>query len=270
VLTVAKLIPLALLLGLALLSSSAPSALPHPSPVAASSPDYARALLVALFPLQGFEVVPVLAGSTRGGKHTIPLATAGALGFAALLYSAIQLVCARALPHLGASRAPLAETAGVLGGQTLERVVALGANVSAIGIAFGMIVMTPRYLAALGEHGQSLGFLGRVNLRGVPVVGVVITFGAVALLGSLESLESLFVLSSSAVLIQYLAASAALLRLSWRSELGLRRRAALPAVLAVFAIGMLARAIDTRELIVLAGLIGAGLLVLLAAWARER
>lgn len=264
-LTVAKLVPLVLLLGL--LFVPAPAFVERPPP---SVPDYPRALLVALFPLQGFEVVPVLAGSVRGGKRTLTLATAGALGFAAALYAAIQLVCARALPNLGSSRAPLSDSAAVLGGPALESAVAFGANVSALGIAFGMIVMTPRYLSALGEHGTSLGFLSRKNSRGVPLVGVVITFGAVALLGVFESLESLFVLSSSAVLIQYVAASAALIRLSSRAELGLRRRAAVPGLLALFAIGLLARAVEPRELVVLGGLLVAGLLVLLAAWARER
>jgi amino acid transporter len=265
-LTLAKLLPLVLLL--VLLFVPAPER--ASAPVISDESDFPRALLVALFPLQGFEIVPVLAGSTRGHKHTIPIATAGALVFASLLYAAIQLVCARALPNLAASRAPLAEAAGVLGGTTLEQIVAIGANVSAIGIAFGMIVMTPRYLAALGEHAKSLGFLARNNSRGVPGSAVAITFGAIALLASFESLESLFVLSSSAVLIQYVAASASLMRLSWRGEVGLARRDALPALLALFAIGLLARAVEPKELVVLGALLAAGLLVMLAAWARER
>jgi APA family basic amino acid/polyamine antiporter len=265
-LTAIKLVPLLLLLALAF----APARPPSPAALEASQavPDWGRALLVALFPLQGFEVVPVLAGSARG-RNIVPVATLGALCFAGLLYAAIQLVCVRSVPELGLAKAPLAEAALALGGTGPARWVELGANVSALGIAFGMMVMTPRYLSALGAHAPRFAFLARSSARDVPHYALLLTLVAVILLSSLESLESLFVLSSSAVLVQYVAASASLIRLSLRRDRGLSAVAGVPALLTLGAAFLLALAIDLRELMLLAGLLGIGVLVLLAR-PRER
>jgi amino acid transporter len=266
-LTAIKLVPLLLLLALAFVPAS-PSA-PGAQHASQAAPEWGRALLVALFPLQGFEVVPVLAGSARRGHNTVPLATLGALCFAGLLYAAIQLVCVRAVPELGLAKAPLAEAALALGGAGPSRWVALGANVSALGIAFGMVVMTPRYLSALGAHAPRFAFLARSSARDVPHYALLLMLVAVILLSSLESLESLFVLSSSAVLVQYVAASASLIRLSLRREHGFSAVASVPALLTLGAAFLLSLAIDLRELLLLGGLLGVGVLVLLAR-PRER
>ena len=270
-LTITKLVPLGLLLVLGL---GFTRVAPEPAPaVEAVAPAWGRALLVALFPLQGFEVVPVLSGSVRGGRHTLTLATFGALCFAAALYAAIQWTCVRAVPGLGGVSAPLADAAAVLGGSgssLLARAVAVGANVSALGIAFGMVVMTPRYLAALGGQQNALAFLGQVNPRGVPSAALLATLLAVVLLGSLESLESLFVLSSSAVLVQYVAASASLIWLSLRRAHGLTPRYVAPALLALGAVTLLASSIEARELVVLAAFLAVGGVVLLASPGGER
>ena len=160
-LTASKLVPLLLLLALAF--APAPSSAPGALGARQAAPEWGRALLVALFPLQGFEVIPVLAGSVRRGRNTVLLATLGALCFAGLLYAAIQLVCVRGVPELGLAKAPLAEAALALGGPGPARWVELGANVSALGIAFGMMVMTPRYLSALGAHAPGFAFLARIE-----------------------------------------------------------------------------------------------------------
>jgi amino acid transporter len=266
-LTALKLVPLLLLLALAFATPRPPA--PGALEASQAAPEWGRALLVALFPLQGFEVVPVLAGSARRGRNIVPLATLGALCFAGLLYAAIQLVCVRSVPELGLAKAPLADAALALGGPGPARWVELGANVSALGIAFGMMVMTPRYLSALGAHASQFAFLARSSARDVPHYALLLTLVAVILLSSLESLESLFVLSSSAVLVQYVAASASLIRLSLRREHGVSAVASVPALLTLGAAFLLSLAIDLRELILLAGLLGVGVLVLLAR-PRER
>jgi amino acid transporter len=263
-LTILKLLPLVGLLLLALWFAQAPVAAVVPAASTLGGPEWGRALLVALFPLQGFEVVPVLAGSVRRGRNTVPLATFGALVFAGFLYAAIQLACMRGVPELGLARAPLAEAALAFGGPRAARLIELGANVSALGIAFGMIVMTPRYLAALGAHAPRVSFLARTDARGVPHVALLLTLGAVVVLSLVESLESLFVLSSSAVLVQYVASAASLVRLSLRREYGLTPGAAIPALLSLGAVFSLSLAIDLRELLVLGALLSLGAVLLVA------
>ena len=150
-LTVLKLIPL-----VALVAAFLASRPPLPAAWAPTfDPSWLGAGLTAMFALQGFEIVPVIAGQTRAPERAVPWATVGALAFSAVLYVGLQTACVVALPALASSRAPLAEAAGVLGGPLLARVVILGTSVSSLGICMGMMVTTPRYLSALAKDGRS-------------------------------------------------------------------------------------------------------------------
>ncbi|HET9932666.1 MAG TPA: APC family permease [Polyangiaceae bacterium] len=259
VLTLLKLLPLAALLFFALLAQ--PSARPAASGGAPA--DFGRALLIAVFPLQGFEVVPVLAGSARG-RGAIVFATAGSLLFAAALYSLIQLACVTAAPDLAAHPAPIVEAAKRVGGAPLMGLVSVGTNLSAFATAFGMIVMTPRYVAALGSDGGFSARLAALDQRSVPRVALLGSAVLIALLASSERLGALFVLSSSAVLLQYVSSMASLVRLSWRGHAGLSRAWIVPALSSLLAVGFLAKAVDEHEVValgltLLAGALAAGL-----------
>jgi amino acid transporter len=144
--TVLKLAPL---LVVAAVFAAAGPAVPR-ALAATEVSDFTRAALIVVFALQGFEIVPVPAGHAQKSLRAVSAATVLSLAFAVGLYLVLHAACVAALPTLGATPAPLAAAAGVLGGPGLGRVVAFGTNVSALGIAFGMFAMTPRYLAALG------------------------------------------------------------------------------------------------------------------------
>lgn len=261
VLTILKLLPLVLLVAAFAVGAGGPP--PAGAPVHA---DYARGVLVALFPLQGFEAVAVLAGSARSGRSVL-IGTVGALSLAAALYAAVHVACVSAVPALASTAAPLVAAARALGGASLERLVAVGTNVSALGIAFGMLVLTPRYVAALGTEAGLGNWLGRVDGRGVPRAALAATLlGVGALLVSARTVSVLLVLSSAAVLVQYLTALASLLRLSLRRRYGLSRRAAVAPLLGVFAVALLGSSLELRELVLLAlALVSGGL-----AWAARR
>ena len=157
-LTALKLLPLVLLvLAFALAWGR------FPAPAAATlDAGWWRAALTVVFACQGFEIVPVIAGQVRASSRAVPFATLGSLALAIGLYLALVLACVTALPTLASSTAPLAETAGVLGGDGLARLVAAGTSVSALGISFGMMVTTPRYLSALAAGERKLFDLERV------------------------------------------------------------------------------------------------------------
>src|SRR5947208_3309394 len=176
-----------------LLLSPAPAAAPA---LFRPSASWLAAGLVAMFALQGFEIVPVIAGHVRSPARAIPVATIGSLALAAVLYVILQAACIRALPGLAASRAPLAETAAVLGGPLLFRAVAAGTTVSALGIAFAMMVTTPRYLSALAEGGRVALGLDSMSARGVPSRALLVTWALVVLLLQSGSRAELFALSS--------------------------------------------------------------------------
>jgi basic amino acid/polyamine antiporter, APA family len=212
-LTALKLVPLLVLAAAGL------AAAPHAEAVAPSAGgSWLGAALLATFAFQGFEIVPVVAGQARAVGKIVPLATVASLGAATVLYLALQTVAVRALGSgLVASEAPLADAAGAVGGDAMRALLTWGTSLSALGIAFGMVSMTPRYLAALAAQELLAGRLSEMK-SGVPrralvvtvvlVVGLAVTFGA--------HLDELLVLSSVAVLCQFASAAAALGWLSVR------------------------------------------------------
>jgi APA family basic amino acid/polyamine antiporter len=175
-----------------------------------------------VFALQGFEVVPVLAGHSRSGA-SVQRATLLTLVSATLLYVLLQLVAAHALRAPGPEQvAPLSAAAGFYAGDGFSRLVSAGQLISALGIAFGQMVTTPRYLAALGRPDALGAWLGQEHVLGTPRRALALTVAAIAVLVTLGDLSSLFVLSSVAVLSQYSAAAASLLRLMGKGVLASR------------------------------------------------
>ncbi len=234
-LTALKLVPLLALAAIGL--AWGPLALPPVAPVAApaASGSWLGAALLAAFAFQGFEIVPVVAGQARSVGRVVPLATLASLGAATLLYLALQTVCVRTMgARLPGSEAPLADAAGVAGGPTLRALLSWGTSLSAVGIAFGMISMTPRYLAALAAQEALPGRLHAIT-RGVPRRALVLTTALVVLLALAlgAHLDELLVLSSVAVLVQFASAAAALGGLALRRLHGFSPRdagLALPAL----------------------------------------
>src|SRR5262249_4740218 len=167
---------------------------------------------------QGVESGAVIAGQVRSSARAVPLATFGSLALAVALYVLLVLACVSALPDLARSQAPLADAAGALAGPQLARLVAAGTRVSALGISFGMIVTTPRYLSALAAGERAFFGLERVSPRGVPLRALAVTWAVDAVIVSLGDLGELFALSSIAVLAQFGTSALALLVLAQRRE----------------------------------------------------
>jgi amino acid transporter len=263
-LTVLKLTPLLLLLA-AWAVYSGPTVTPAP---AQPSMGWLRAGLTAMFACQGFEVVPVIAGQVRSSARAVPRATVGSLVLAVTLYIGLACACVVALPDLASSSAPLVDAAGVLGGAGLGTLVFLGTSVSAGAIAFGMIVVTPRYLSSMAAGEGGLFGLDRIAADGVPRRALFVTWVLVAAFVAAGELGELFALSSLAVLMQFGVTAAALLALAFRRERGLRPRDAWPAPLTLLvAVGLAAFGATAREGLVAAGVVALGLVALW--WARR-
>ena len=130
-----------------------------------------------------------------------------------------MLACVTALPDArlvgGAARGHGRASSAAPG---LARLVAAGTSVSALGISFGMMVTTPRYLSALAAGERTLFGLERMSASGVPLRALAVTWLVVATIVSLGELGELFVLSSIAVLMQFGTSALALLVLAWRAR----------------------------------------------------
>jgi APA family basic amino acid/polyamine antiporter len=263
-LTVLKLLPLLALLGAFFLYAG-----PASPPVAGGDTAWLGAGLMIMFTFQGFEIVPVIAGQVKASARAIPVATVGSLLLAILLYVGLVAACVVALPDLAHSAAPLADAAGVFGGTSLARVVALGTSVSALGIALGMMVTTPHYLSALASGQRALFDLERLDARGVPMRSVFVTWALVTLLVNAGDLGELFALSSIAVLMQFGVTAAALVALAFRRYRGLRPIDSWPALpTLVVGIALVAFGATKREGLVALGAVIAGLM--LARFAKVR
>jgi amino acid transporter len=111
--------------------------------------------------------------------------------------------------------------------------VGFGTSISALGIAFGMTVTTPHYLAALARGEPRRYGLDTLSARGVPRRALAATWLLVSLTVQSGTLGQLFALSAAAVLAQYFVTAAALLALARRRERGLTPRHAWIAVPAI-------------------------------------
>ncbi len=258
-LTVFKLVPL-----LALVVVYALAGFPGPASVATAVPvsSLLRAALLATFTFQGFEVVPVIAGQARSSARAIPWAIGGALGSSILLYIALQAACVAALPALASSGSPLADAAGVFGSAALSEFIVAGTSISALGIAFGMMATTPRYLSALAGGGRSLPFdFESIAPNGVPLRALFVTWLLVVLLLQAGSLSEFFALSSVAVLAQYGVTALALIALSRRRERGLVPASAWPAFPTILVTLALVSGAQAREALIAGGALTLGLLL---------
>jgi amino acid transporter len=231
VLTVAKLVPLAVLAGFGFFSRGSALLLSIPEKRGA-------ALLAILFALQGFEIVPLPAGQVRDPERTVPRATLASLVCAGILYAIVHLACVRALPSLATVQGPIPAAAMALGGSTLAKGISAGVVASIGGIVVGMHAMTPRYLSALGSAPEAA----------VPVRSIVATAVFVASLCLFSSLGTLLDLSSVAVLVQYGTTALALLVLSFRRLAGLVPRDAWPAPFALAVVVVLLVQAPPRDL----------------------
>ncbi|HVU04709.1 MAG TPA: APC family permease [Polyangiaceae bacterium] len=256
--TTMKLLPLALLVGLGVAFFSSVPAAPVPEG-ALSARAFGHAVLVVVFACQGFEIVPLLSGSAARPERSIPVATVGALVFAAALYVVLHYLAAHAVPGLGKSRAPLADAAYAYGGTLARSVVLAGANVSALGICFGMLNTTPRYLAALATDRGFGPWIGELDVRLVPRRALLATtLATLPLLVLVKNPDDLFVLSSLAVLAQFASTVTSLAALARRGERGLSSRHVALAVLSLAGIALVSRGAELRPVLIAAGVLALG------------
>jgi amino acid transporter len=225
--------------------------------------DVASAIFMALFALQGFEVVPVPAGEAKAPRRKAPLAILTTLLSAALLYVVVQCVLVFAYGDLGkTSDAPLAEAA-VAQSPSLGIVVAIGALISTLGFVSGSALGTPRYLFAMAAGGSLPTALAKLHPRfHSPHVAVLATCGLATLLILPFDYRTLIGMSNVAVAVQYGSTCLAVLRRGLLEPTAERRRWRL----ALGALGAAASlaiwlAATKEELLLSAAALGVGLVV---------
>jgi len=254
-LTVLKLVPLVVLAAITLVH--APATTTAPAPIDVAHTDWLRACLKATFVFQGFEIVPVIAGQARGSARIIPPAVVGSLLRATAIYLLLQRGAILGVDDLAHSGAPLVATADAYAGKTFSKIVNIGTSVSALGIAFGMVATTPRYLSALATHTRF-----SLERRGVPVYALLATWILVALpVLFFGRFGDLLTLSSLGVVMQYLLVALALATFAIRRERNLRLRDAWPALPTIAVATALISGAKKHEWIIAGACVAMGLLL---------
>jgi amino acid transporter len=202
--TVAKLLPLTLLVvvGLVAMRSSNLAWTEPPSAAAVS-----RGSMLLMFAFLGVESALVPSGEVRDPARTVPRAVFTAMAVVAVLYLAIQLVAQGLLgPALPGDPTPLASAAHVALGPAGRTLILVGSAVSMFAYVSGMTLAVPRMLFAFGRDGFLPAGLARVHPGWrTPHVAIVVQTLLVVVLALRAGFEKLAVASNVTVLLVYAA-----------------------------------------------------------------
>ncbi|NUP12768.1 MAG: amino acid permease [Polyangiaceae bacterium] len=164
----------------------------------------ANGVYLALFPLQGFETVPVPAGETKNPARNIPIATVGSLLFAALLFVVVQAMIAGSYDRIfHESDKPLVDAAYTFG-PLIGVLVGIGSIVSVGGFTVGSALGSPRYAQALAHERELPPAMSAIHPRfGTPHIAIVATTIVTAALGAAFTYRELVGFSNVTVVFQY-------------------------------------------------------------------
>lgn len=175
------------------------------------------AIFLSLWPLQGFETTPVIAGETKNPQRDIPLATIGSLLCVTVFYTLIQVAAVGSFAGLATSDKPLADAAASFMGPIGATIIALGAFISMTGYLSGNTLGCPRYLEPLAEDGFLPVGLSKPHPRfQTPYRSIMLTTTVVISMILFLDFKRLVDISNMAVISQYFATCAAVIWLRYK------------------------------------------------------
>jgi basic amino acid/polyamine antiporter, APA family len=166
----------------------------------------ARSSILLIFAFAGIEAALVPGGEMRNPARTVPAAIFIAMVAITALYAGLQFVAQGVLgPALATLKAaPLAEAAGVAIGGWARTLLLVGAVISMLGHAGGMILAAPRTLFAFSRDGFLPAALAHLHpVHRSPVVAILVQCALVLVLALTSTFERLAVLANVATLVLY-------------------------------------------------------------------
>lgn len=210
-LTLAKLLPLAIFIIIGIWFVEWRRLEPGPLPSAAN---LSATGLLLIYAFGGYEVVPVPAGEARNPGRDVPFALIMTIIIVAIVLTMAQIVALGTLPALGGSKTPLTDAAATFLGSAGAAMITAGAVISIIGASMGGALSGSRNLFALAEQGDVPAVFSRVHPRfRTPVVAIVITAALTLALALTGTFQSMATTSAISRLVVYVGACAAALRL---------------------------------------------------------
>jgi amino acid transporter len=215
VMTIAKLLPLALLILVGAFSVRMDALTWTTTPAVG---DVGRASSVLIFAFLGVESALVPSGEVADPARTVPRAIFIAMITVAVLYLAVQIVTQGILgASLASQTTPLAAAAAVVMDNFGRLLILIGSTVSMFGYLSGMILSGPRMLFAFGRDGFLPAPIAAVHPRfHTPYVAIAIQTILVTIVAILGKFEFIALVSTGAMLIVYAACCIAVLVLRRR------------------------------------------------------
>lgn len=206
--TIAKLLPLALLIVLGL-ANLRPENLAWTSAPAAG--DLTRASVFLIFVFAGIESALVPSGEVRDPARTVPRAVILALTIVTVVYVLVQIAAQGVLgASLAGRSAPLADAAEAVMGPFGGVLLAIAVVLSTFGYLCGMILAIPRALFAFARDGVLPLALANVHPRyHTPWIAIIVQAALSLILALSSGFEPLVILANVSVLFVYLGCAAA-------------------------------------------------------------
>lgn len=212
-LTIAKLLPLALFIGIGVWFVDVAAVVPSGS---VSLEQASAAALLLVFAFGGYDVIGVPAGEATDPRRHVPFAFIATIVAVTAVMTLAHVVAAGTLPGLAASSTPLADASAVFMGAAGALLISVGSIVSMAGNSFGSVLTGSRMLFALAENGELPRFLTTIHPRYRTPSNAILCMTAVILVLALSgSFVVLALASGVARLVIYTGTCAAALRLQY-------------------------------------------------------
>lgn len=211
VLTVAKLIPLALFIVVGFFFIDTDLLEPGPIP---SLTDFSGSTLLLIFAFGGFEAGLVNSGEIVNPKKNLPFGLMMAATIIASFYILIQVVSIGTLPDLASSEKPLADAANQMLGYWGGTFITIGAVISILGTLNVQILSGSRLPFALSGEDQLPAVFGKIHPRfATPHISILFFSALVAFVAIVWGFMNSLAVSVIARLILYALVCASLIKL---------------------------------------------------------
>ncbi|MEM7491900.1 MAG: amino acid permease [Pseudomonadota bacterium] len=244
ILTILKLLPLAVVVGLAALMSS-PAELPAlEMPEVGIVPALASTALLTMWAFLGLEAGVVATDSVADPKRTLPRAVALGVITVTLVYMSVTVAVMMLVPpeDLAKSEAPFVDSTRALGGSGVA-LVAVGAMLSTAGALLAVLFVTGHLAYGMAKDGLAPKIFARKHGADVPRSALLLaaTLGSGLLLlnmseGLLGAFTFLLMMSTATALLPYLLCALAELKHSWGNSLAWITLAFIAAMYSLFAL----------------------------------
>ena len=218
-----KLLPLAAVILIFALRGAGPAPYEPLAPIPFSLATLATAVAITMFTLTGFENATTPVDKVHDPARTIPRALFGGTLFVVIVYLLVSTAVQLLLPAdvAAASPAPIADVISAQWGSGVASFAALAIAIAAFGCLNGLILGSGELGYAMGVRGDLPAFMAWTRAGNVPVGAQIVSASLATLLILANSSRAtaglytfIILISTSAVLIVYLAGALSTWRLS--------------------------------------------------------